>query len=231
MLCLSLAFCVAHESAYWFGKPNESLSSSYQPFMGLFLSFFLLNRDGEGEALRVQSRQPGSRLKTPGLPIWVRYHLVQCLLACFGLSSLVWFHVGHEHHGSLRHHIQFESGTLEELSRGKTLRASSLHVHWLFRFYGESQLAREPSSTNDTWFRFVFRLSTTEDRMMAMQVAINCSDKTAKEKRRKATLVHYKRRQLKSLFTRSGLKAKSLSSKPSSRRNWISKLTSRCTTL
>lgn len=27
--------------------------------------------DGEGEALRVQSRQPGSRLKTPGLPIWV----------------------------------------------------------------------------------------------------------------------------------------------------------------
>ncbi|CRK99330.1 CLUMA_CG012562, isoform A [Clunio marinus] len=31
----------------------------------------LLIWDGAGEALRVQSRQPGSRLKTPALPVWV----------------------------------------------------------------------------------------------------------------------------------------------------------------
>lgn len=40
----------------------------------------LLIWDGEGEALRVQSRQPGSRLKTPGLPIWIT-----CCMGHFGI--------------------------------------------------------------------------------------------------------------------------------------------------
>ena len=40
----------------------------------------LLIWDGEGEALRVTSRQPGSRLKTPGLPIWVT-----CCMGHFGI--------------------------------------------------------------------------------------------------------------------------------------------------
>lgn len=40
----------------------------------------LLIWDGAGEALRVTSRQPGSRLKTPALPIWVT-----CCMGHFGI--------------------------------------------------------------------------------------------------------------------------------------------------
>lgn len=36
------------------------------------VNVLLMSRDGEGQ-IQIQSRQPGSRLKTPGLPIWVRY--------------------------------------------------------------------------------------------------------------------------------------------------------------
>lgn len=50
---------------------------------------FLLIRDGEGQ-IQIQSRQPGSRLKTPGLPIWVRYQWMSfCsqILTCIALKN------------------------------------------------------------------------------------------------------------------------------------------------
>jgi Domain of unknown function (DUF4205) len=93
------------------------------------------NRDGEGEALRVQSRQPGSRLKTPGLPIWVRYQSSFEVVCSSRLSSA--FDVGHEYDGTLRHHLQLESRAAEELSRGEALRVAPLHCGWLLRLDGE----------------------------------------------------------------------------------------------
>lgn len=99
MQCLSLVFCVDRVWAFSSGsyyyyilfwslmnvlfcfcfiwRDNKKAWMRQSVKMPQNLSFFLSSkffRDGEGEALRVQSRQPGSRLKTPGLPIWVGWY-------------------------------------------------------------------------------------------------------------------------------------------------------------
>lgn len=64
MRCHSSEFCVARELVYWFG-----LFLSLKFYFADYNSVYY-DRDGEGQ-IQVQSRNPGSRLKTPGLPIWV----------------------------------------------------------------------------------------------------------------------------------------------------------------
>lgn len=91
-------FCAVHELVWWFGKQFLSKTLFYWVSKTVFIDRRLLcaSRDGDGQNL-VQSRQPGSRLKTPGLPIWVRYlkcrfsrkFLINCF-SVFNRSPRVW---------------------------------------------------------------------------------------------------------------------------------------------